>query len=131
MSVPRYWREIKSRYRLLGEECTNCGVKIFPSTSVCPECGCRDFKKYKLPERGTITSWTVINNAPAGYKKYVPYIVGLVDLGDGIKLLSQIVDISPGELEFNMPVKAVFRKVREDGTSGIIEYGYKFRPIID
>jgi uncharacterized OB-fold protein len=30
-----------------------------------------------------------------------------------------------------MRVEAVFRKVREDGPSGIIQYGYKFRPVVE
>ncbi|MFP3951192.1 MAG: Zn-ribbon domain-containing OB-fold protein [Candidatus Bathyarchaeia archaeon] len=131
MSVPRYWREIKPRYRLQGEECIDCGAKLFPATPVCPECGCREFREYKLPESGILLSWTIIKNPPAGYQKYSPYLVGLVDLGDGIKILSQIVDVSSEEIEFGMPVRAVFRKVREDGSSGIIEYGYKFRPPVE
>jgi uncharacterized OB-fold protein len=58
------------------------------------------------------------------------YIVGLVELDDGLRILSQIVDLSPDEIYKKLKVEAVFRRVTEDGKTGIIQYGYKFRPIV-
>ncbi|MBD3206555.1 transcriptional regulator [Candidatus Bathyarchaeota archaeon] len=130
MSVPRYWREQVPRYRLIGKECTECGSKYFPSRPVC-KCGSTDFKSYKLSERGEIITWTVIRNAPFGYEKYAPYVVALIELEDGLKVLSQVVDVELEEVESGMKVEAVFRRVKEDGPSGILQYGYKFRPIIE
>ena len=130
MSVPRYWRNELPRYRLQGEECLVCGAKYFPSRPVC-KCSSTEFKVYKLAERGEIITWTIINNAPIGFEKYVPYVVALIELEDGCRLLSQIVDISAEEIRVGLKVEAVFRKVKEDGKSGIIQYGYKFRSIIE
>lgn len=65
---------------------------------------------------------------PRGYEFQVPYIIGIVELGEGVKILSQIVDVFPEEVRVGMPVEMVFRKIREAGVEGIIEYGYKFRP---
>ena len=130
MSVPRYWRNEVPRYRLQGEECTQCGAKYFPARPVC-KCGSTEFKSYKLSERGEVVTWTVISNAPIGFEKYVPYVVALIELEDGCKLLSQVVDIDPDEVVSGLNVEAVFRKIKEDGKEGIIQYGYKFRPIIE
>ena len=131
MSVPRYWREIKYRYRLIGELCTECGAIIFPRRSLCPHCGCRELEECKLSETGTVLSWTVIQHPPKGYEKYAPYVVALIKLDDGVQILSQVVDVEPEEMRVGLRVEATFRRVREDGSSGIIEYGYKFRPIIE
>ncbi len=90
-----------------------------------------DFKEYKLHERGEVITWTVISSAPIGFEKYAPYVVALIELEDGCKLLSQVVDITPEEVCAGLKVEAVFRKVKEDGNDGIIHYGYKFRPIIE
>ena len=60
----------------------------------------------------------------------MPYIVGIVDLPEGVKVLSQIVDCEPKDMSIDMPVALTFRRVREDGSEGIIEYGYKFRPAL-
>lgn len=130
MSVPRYWREIKYRYRLIGEMCTDCGAVFFPRRAVCPRCGSADLEECKLSERGAVVSWTVVRNPPEGYEKYAPYVVALIELDAGVRILSQVVDIEPEEMVVGMRVEAAFRRVREDGSSGIIEYGYKFRPVI-
>lgn len=129
MSVPRYWREIKPRYRLLGKECTECGVRYFPAKPVC-SCGITEFKDYKLSEKGKVVTWTVIRNPPIGYEAYRPYVVALIELDDGMRILSQVVDVYPNEVEAGLAVEAVFRKVKEDGKAGIIQYGYKFRPVV-
>jgi hypothetical protein len=131
MSVPRYWREIKYRYRLIGELCTECGFIIFPRRAVCPRCGSMELEECKLSERGMILSWTVVRNPPKGYEKYIPYVVAFIRLDDGAQILSQVVDVEPEEIRIGMRVEATFRRVREDGSSGIIEYGYKFRPMIE
>lgn len=129
MSVPRYWRNEIPRYRLVGEECTVCGNKYFPARPVC-SCGSTEFKEYKLTETGEVVTWTVIKNAPIGFEKYTPYVVGLIELDDGIKLLSQIVDVEPDDVSSGLKVEACFRKVKEDGKTGILQYGYKFRPVV-
>ena len=130
MSVPRYWREEKPRYRLLGEQCAGCGARYFPRTPVCA-CGGTKFKPYKLPETGKVVSWTVIRSPPEGYEKYAPYVVALVELDDGLRLLSQLTDVAAEQVRSGMRVEAVLRKVKEDGPAGIIQYGYKFRPVVE
>jgi len=131
MSVPRYWREIKYRYRLIGEMCADCGGIFFPRRAVCSRCGSKDLEECKLADRGVVVSWTTIRNPPMGYEQYAPYVVALIELDDGVRVLSQVVDVEPEEMKTGMRLETTFRKVKEDGTSGIIEYGYKFRPIIE
>jgi uncharacterized OB-fold protein len=131
VSVPRYWRETKYRYRLVGEMCAGCGKVLFPRSAVCPGCGSVDLEEVGLRGTGSVVTWTVVRNPPEGYEKYSPFVVALVELDDGVRLLSQVVDVEPDEVESGMRVEAAFRRVKEDGASGIIEYGYKFRPVID
>ena len=130
MSVPRYWREEKPRYRLIGEECTKCSTKYYPKTPVC-SCGSTVFKPYKLAQTGKVMSWTVIRNAPLGYERFTPYVIALIELDDGVRILSQVVDIEVEEVKTGMKVEYTFRKVTEDGQAGLIQYGYKFRPVVE
>ena len=58
-------------------------------------------------------------------------MVALLELDDGLRLLSQVVDVDPEEVQAGMRVEAVFRRVKEDGSAGIIHYGYKFRPVVE
>jgi hypothetical protein len=111
--------------------CTECGRVVFPRGAVCPECGSADLEEVKLRETGRVVTWTVVRNPPAGFERYSPFVVALVELDDGVRLLSQVVDVELDEVEAGMRVEAAFRRVKEDGASGIIEYGYKFRPVIE
>ena len=131
MSVPRYWRETKYRYRLIGNMCAQCGEVGFPRRGVCSACGSTDLEEAKLAETGHVVSWTVVRNPPADYMVYAPYLVALVELDDGVRVLTQLVDIEPIKMKTGIRVEAAFRRVKVDGTSGIIEYGYKFRPLIE
>lgn len=131
MSVPRYWREIRYRYRLIGERCSKCGSVYFPRRNICPRCGSRELTDHKLSDKGRVVSWTVVRNPPKEYEKYAPYLVSLVELDDGIRVLSQLVDVEPDEVKAGMRVEVTFRKIKEEGASGLIEYGYKFRPVIE
>lgn len=130
MSVPRYWRNEVPRYRLVGEECAQCSNKYFPARPVC-NCGSTEFKAYGLAKKGKVVTWTVINSAPIGFEKYTPYMVALIELEDGLRLISQLVDADPEEVSAGLKVEACFRKVKEDGKTGILQYGYKFRPVVE
>ncbi|MEM0231798.1 MAG: Zn-ribbon domain-containing OB-fold protein, partial [Candidatus Methanomethyliaceae archaeon] len=96
--------------------------------SKCLKCGSTEFEKYILPKRGKLLSFSIIRNPPIGFDKKTPYVIGLVELEDGTRLITQITDIDINELKIGMEVEQVFRKITEDGDSGIIQYGVKFRP---
>ena len=53
----------------------------------------------------------------------------LIELEEGAKLTSQLVDCDVDDIEIGDDVEMVFRKVREDGEDGVISYGYKFKVI--
>ncbi len=131
MAIPRFWREIQSRYNLVGTRCGNCGTLDFPPRDVCPKCGRKSIgkmEKVPLSRSGTVVSYTTIHQAPKGFDGTKPYLLAIVELKDGARLTSQIIDCDPADIAIGMPVEATFRKLGQDGTSGIIYYGYKFRP---
>ncbi len=129
MSVPRYWREIPERTRLEGAKCASCGNVMFPPRMKCPKCGGDSIQKYKLPEKGKLMTFTIVRSPPKGFEKMAPYVLGMVKLDDGTILTVQLTDVQPNQVAIGMQVEAVFRKVFEDGDSGIIEYATKFRPV--
>ena len=47
---------------------------------------------------------------------------------EGPLLTGQVVDIEPEQVRIGLPVRATFRKLREEGRAGVIHYGYKFAP---
>jgi uncharacterized OB-fold protein len=125
MKSPRYTREIPQRYRLEAAQCQGCGKIHFPPRLICPNCQSRNFQAVKLQDEGKVVTYTVIHVAPEQFATQTPYIIGIIELNDGVKITSQIVDCALDEVNIGDPVKVVFRKVQQDGPAGILCYGYK------
>tara|TARA_Y100000031_G_scaffold117639_1_gene130611 strand:- start:71 stop:457 length:387 start_codon:yes stop_codon:yes gene_type:complete len=128
MSEARYWREIPQRYRLEAKQCSGCGKIFFPPRPVCSACHDNEFTDISLPDEGEILSYTIIHVSPSQFTLESPYAMGIIKLMDGVCITTQIVDYT-GELKIGQRVKIVFRKIREEGKSGIKCYGYKCVPI--
>lgn len=126
-----YWRHIPELYRFEGVECTNCGDIFFPKRYFCPKCGFNsEIKPRTLRGSGTIVTYTrVCAGVPEFFEDQTPYILAIVKLDEGPKVISQIVDCDYGEIQIGLRVEAVVRKLFEDGESGIVFYGYKFKPL--
>jgi len=85
-------------------------------------------ERVKLKGDGTVVSYTVIHDAPAAYERMKPYLVEIVEMDEGCRVTSQIVDVGPATVKIGMQVNAAFRKLESEGEAGVIHYGYKFRP---
>lgn len=79
--------------------------------------------------KGKVYSYTTVLSTPEGFDEQAPYTVALIKLDEGPMLTAQLTDLD-GEPEIGMRVEMVTRKLRTDGDSGIIIYGYKFRPLL-
>ncbi len=131
MVVPRVWRERVARYRMVGKRCPACGKVYFPPREVCPTCHRESYGKMEdveLSGRGKVYSYTTVYQNVLGYELQKPYIMAIVEMEEGPRVTGQIVDCRPEDVEIGMPVRAVFRRLGEEGKDGIILYGYKFVP---
>ena len=127
-SIPSYWRNIPVYLSLKGSKCKKCGAVYFPPRKICVKCGSDEMEEYDLPHGGKLISWSVVRYPPREFEEFAPYIVGLVELDDGLRVIAQIVDVDLDDLKEGMRVKAVVRRVYENGSRGIVRYGYKFAP---
>ncbi|MBN1265736.1 MAG: Zn-ribbon domain-containing OB-fold protein [Anaerolineales bacterium] len=130
MEVPRHWRVRQQRYALTGEVCPHCDSKIFPPRDICPECGQDARTEYQFSGRGEVYSYTTVNQAPAGFESKAPYTLAMVKLEEGPLVTAQLTDLDDKPVEIGMPVEMITRRLKEDGDSGVIVYGYKFRPLL-
>jgi len=136
MTAARFWRETGARYNLKGTRCGVCGAAFFPPREICPGCHRDSIGKMELQQmsgRGKVVSFTEVHDGARHLSMQSPYIMAIIELDEGkhARITAQIVDCDADELEIGTPVKAVFRKIQEDGKSGVIHYGYKFRPARD
>ena len=130
MDIPRYWRLKNQRYRLEGKKCLDCGTLSFPPRQVCQKCKSRNTTAFQFKGNGKLYSYTVIYQGTGKFEKYAPYIVGLIDLEEGVRITAQLTDINHKEVQIDMHLEMVIREIYEDGDQGPILYGYKFRPPI-
>ena len=128
MQSARIWREIPQRYRLEAGRCAGCGKVYYPPRRVCAECHGREFENVRLPPTGKVATFTVIRVAAANFVSQIPMIVGIVELDDGTRIMCQVVDVEVEDVDIGMPVRLEFRKIQQDGVSGVISYGHKAVP---
>lgn len=83
---------------------------------------------YPFSGLGEVYSYTIVRHPPAGFEEQAPYVVALVRLDEGPLVTAQLTDLGDAEPEIGMRVEMVTRKLRAEGESGMIVYGYKFRP---
>ena len=132
-SVARAWREFQGKYNLEGTKCGNCGKIYFPKRDFCPKCrreGIGKMEKYKVQREGEVFTFSVIYEAPDFNSGLKPYAVAMVKTKDGVMISGQLVDVDLDKIVIGMPVRAVLRKLDEDGLAGVIHYGFKFVPIV-
>jgi uncharacterized OB-fold protein len=128
MHVARHWRETPERYRLEAGKCKKCGSIQFPDRLICPGCGAREFETINLSGKGELVTFTVIRVAPTGFGDLGPYAIGIVKMDEGVQMMAQVVDCDPTELKIGDRVVTQFRRINEEGKTGMIIYGYKFVP---
>lgn len=126
--IARNWRLRQQRYRLVGEKCPN-GHFVFPPRDICPDCSDEAKEPYELSGKGEVYSSTIVYQAPAGFEEFVPYEEALVKLDEGPMITAQITDKDNPTVPtpIGTRVEHVTRKYSEDGETGLIKYGYKFR----
>ena len=115
-------------YRILGNKCEKCASEYFPPLNICRKCGSTNLTDHQMPKSGTLLSFTLQKESLAGFEEQEPMIFGLIRLENGVKVMAQVVDIPYDSLEEGLKVHAVFRRIRADGESGQIYYGFKFGP---
>ncbi len=81
----------------------------------------------QLKGEGKIHTYSVINTPTDEFKTIAPYVVAIVELEEGAKLTTQIVDCKVEDVNIGDEVEMVFRRIKEEGDDGVISYGYKFR----
>ncbi len=120
----RPWWEAAQRHELYIQKCRDCGDLRFHPRALCTSCMSSRTEWVKSGGRGKIYTYTVTNqNGSAGFRDSLPYVLAWVELDEGVKLLTNIVDCPPTQVKIDMPVEAVFDDVTPDVTL------VKFRPV--
>ena len=80
---------------------------------------------------GTLLSWSVVRVGPVGLVEKTPYVVGLLELADGERMLAQITDVDLNDLCEGMHCVGTMRRLCVPAEDQLITYGVKFVPMSD
>jgi uncharacterized protein len=86
--------------RLQGGSCASCARVHFPASEACPWCGSDDVTDALLSDRGRLWAWTAVTAPPPGYTGEVPYGFGVVELPEGLRVVTRLTEADPSKLEF-------------------------------
>ena len=118
-----FWEAAK-RHELHIQRCKECENRWFPPASRCPQCLSTAYEWAPASGRGKVWSWIVMwqRYFPA-FEERIPYNVAYVELDEGPRLMTNIVDCSEADLRCALPVEVVFENVTDEITLPV------FRPI--
>ncbi len=131
ITSPIVWREKAQKYRLEAGKCKKCGKILFPPRLVCPVCSFQEFEVINLPLEGKIVSFSELHTGHPSFSDLQPYALVIIEVMEDVKILMPFADYKREDLEIGKKVKIEFRKIQEDGDSGVIAYGYKAVPCLE
>ncbi len=114
---------------LLGDRCRACGAHQFPRADTCTLCGAADPLPVQLASTGTLWAWTWVTAAPPGYDGPVPYGFGVVELPEGLRVITRLVLDTGVDPTIGQPMRAVLDTVGTDAESGQDLVSWAFAPL--
>jgi len=105
------WWRAAAEHRLVVQRCSPCGKLRHPPSPVCPACHSAASDWHELSGRGRVYTYSVVHRpVAAAQRDLLPFIVVVIELegADGIRLLSNLVDVEPDSVQVGMPVEVVW-----------------------
>lgn len=99
---------------LLGGYSPTSGAHHFPRRPRCHYTGAEDVEPVELSDRGALWAWTAVTIAPGGYEGEVPYGFGIVELPEGLRVVTRLTEPDPSRLDLGQPMRLVTDVVASD-----------------
>ncbi|GHG17923.1 MULTISPECIES: Zn-ribbon domain-containing OB-fold protein [Streptomyces] len=111
-----YW-DAAAEGRLLLRRCRACARPHHYPREFCPHCWSEDVDWEPASGRATLYTWSVVhrNDLPP-FGERVPYVAAVVDLAEGPRMMTQVVDVPEDDLRADMALEVVFR-TGDDGVA--------------
>ncbi|MFF7641809.1 OB-fold domain-containing protein [Streptomyces canus] len=109
-----FWEGVE-QHRLLIQRCTACAALRFPWLPGCAHCGDPGWDTVEASGEGTVYSYVVMHHPP--FPAFdPPYAVVLVELAEGVRIISNVVGTPYDKVRIGMPVRLVFQAYDGDLT---------------
>ncbi|WP_208026899.1 Zn-ribbon domain-containing OB-fold protein [Rhabdothermincola sediminis] len=109
-----FWDAVREG-KLLLRSCNRCGAVHYYPRPFCPSCWSEDVTWVEASGRGTVYTYsTVYRNDLPPFNEQLPYVVAIVELEEGPRMMTRLVDTDGVELAVGMPVIADFTALTDD-----------------
>jgi hypothetical protein len=108
-----FW-EAAIESRLVAQRCSGCGRLRHPPRPMCPHCHSLDFEAASLSGRGSLYSYAILHHPRHPAFDY-PLTVALVDLEEGIRLVSNLIAVNPEDIRIGMELEVCFEPTENGG----------------
>src|SRR5579872_4229394 len=110
-----YWEGI-ARGELRIQRCDACSRPVFYPRSICPRCFSDQLSWIAASGKGTIYAYTVVHQAFGTFAGDVPFIVAIVELEEGVRMMTRIIGSPREQVTIGAPVRVTIESVAEDVT---------------
>jgi uncharacterized protein len=109
-----FWDAAKAGQLMLGK-CGGCGKVHYYPRPMCPHCWSEDVALTPASGAGVLYTWsTVFVNDLPPFKAMLPYVAAQVDLAEGVRITTNMIDCDPADLSIGMPVTLAFRDLTDE-----------------
>lgn len=108
-----FWEGV-DRHQLLIQRCTGCTTLRFPWLPGCNACGGLDWDTVEASGEGTVYSYVVMHHPPFPALD-PPYAVGLIELAEGVRMISNVVGVPYDKVRIGLPVRLEFQRYEDPG----------------
>ncbi len=108
-----FWEGV-DRHQLLIQRCTGCATLRFPWLPGCNACGGLDWDTVEASGEGTVYSYVVMHHPPFPALD-PPYAVGLIELAEGVRMISNVVGVPYDKVRIGLPVRLEFQRYEDPG----------------
>lgn len=116
-----FW-EATGRHEFLVPRCNTCGKSFWYPRPICPFCHAQDVALVAASGHATLHSFTITAKGIGAYQDAGSYVLAFVELAEGPKMLTNIVDCDPSDLRIGDPLSVLFQ---DTGTGTALP---RFRP---
>lgn len=103
-----------TREQLLLQQCNRCQKFWHPPGPICPNCLSTDYEWVPASGRGSVYTFSVVRHAfRRAWEPLVPYVVAVIQLEEGPRVLSNVVDTSPESVDIGMKVEVTFQRISD------------------
>ncbi|MDE3074773.1 MAG: Zn-ribbon domain-containing OB-fold protein [Chloroflexota bacterium] len=108
-----YWDGAR-QHKLMFQQCRACGTNWHPPMPICPECHSRDIGWIEAGGHGIVYSFTIVHHPthPA-FQEKVPYVVAIVQLDEGPRVVTNILNCDVHAVHGGMSVSVTYQDVTD------------------